>query len=36
MNALQFGRIAPAVAVGERDARIALAAIQEEVPIHAS
>ena len=35
MNALQFGRIAPAVAVGERDARIALATISEEVRVHA-
>ena len=27
MNALQFGRIAPAVAIGERDALLALASI---------
>lgn len=35
MNALQFGRIAPAVAIGERDARLALAGISEEVRAHA-
>jgi len=31
MNALQFGRIGPAVAIGERDARLAL----EEASVHA-
>jgi NTE family protein len=41
MNALQFGRIAPAVAIGERDARRALATLEAdpvpepEVPSHA-
>jgi hypothetical protein len=31
MNALQFGRIGPAIAVGERDTLAALAAIGAEV-----
>jgi NTE family protein len=36
-NALQFGRIGPAAAIGERDARIALAAIGlSEGPAHAA
>ncbi len=35
MNALQFGRIAPAVAIGERDANLALATISEEVSVNA-
>lgn len=34
MNALQFGRIAPAVAIGERDALLALASISE-ASVHA-
>ena len=33
MNALQFGRIAPAVAIGERDALLALASIPEEASV---
>ena len=37
MNALQFGRVGPAIAIGERDALAALAtigtpAVREEVP----
>jgi NTE family protein len=35
MNALQFGRIRRAVAIGERDAKLALDAISEETPVHA-
>lgn len=35
MNALQFGRIAPAVAIGERDALLALASISAEASVHA-
>ena len=35
MNALQFGRIAPAVAIGERDALLALASISEEALVRA-
>ena len=35
MNALQFGRIAPAVAIGERDARLAIASISEGAAAHA-
>ncbi len=35
MNALQFGRIGPAVAIGERDALLALASIPEEALVHA-
>jgi NTE family protein len=35
MNALQFGRIAPAVAIGERDAGLALDAIGEETAARA-
>lgn len=35
MNALQFGRIAPAIAIGERDAGLALDAIGEEVSVNA-
>lgn len=35
MNALQFGRIAPAVAIGERDALLALAAISEGALVRA-
>lgn len=30
MNALQFGRISPAVAIGERDTRLALAALEAQ------
>ncbi len=35
MNALQFGRIAPAVAIGERDALLALASISAEASVRA-
>ncbi len=35
MNALQFGRIGPAVAIGERDARLALATFSAEGSVHA-
>jgi NTE family protein len=35
MNALQFGRIAPAVAIGERDAMLALESISEGGSVHA-
>jgi len=35
MNALQFGRIAPAVAIGERDALLALASIAEGAAVRA-
>ncbi|HEX7197621.1 MAG TPA: hypothetical protein VF364_12410, partial [Candidatus Limnocylindria bacterium] len=35
MNALQFSRVADAIAIGERDARLALATIGEEVSVHA-
>ena len=35
MNALQFGRIAPAVAIGERDALLALASIPEAASVRA-
>ena len=35
MNALQFGRIAPAVAIGERDALMALASISAEASVRA-
>ena len=35
MNALQFGRIGPAVAIGERDALLALASISEEAAVRA-
>jgi NTE family protein len=35
MNALQFGRISPAVAIGERDAKLALDALSEDVSAHA-
>ncbi len=36
MNALQFGRIGPAIAIGERDARSALASIERPVRSEAS
>jgi len=40
MNALQFGRIGPAVAIGERDARLALVTIdaseRSEASVHAA
>ncbi|MEO6295449.1 MAG: patatin-like phospholipase family protein [Candidatus Limnocylindria bacterium] len=40
MNALQFGRIGPAVAIGERDARLALAIVdaseRSEASVHAA
>ncbi|MDQ4035265.1 MAG: patatin-like phospholipase family protein [Chloroflexota bacterium] len=35
MNALQFSRVSDAIAIGERDARLALATIGEEVSVHA-
>ncbi len=35
MNALQFSRISDAIAIGERDAGLALATIAEEVSVHA-
>jgi NTE family protein len=35
MNALQFSRISDAIAIGQRDARLALATIGEEVSVHA-
>ena len=35
MNALQFGRVSPAVAIGERDARLALAVVRGEAPARA-
>jgi NTE family protein len=35
MNALQFGRIGPAVAIGQRDALLALASISEEASLRA-
>jgi NTE family protein len=35
MNALQFSRISDAIAIGERDAGLALATIGEEVSVHA-
>ena len=35
MNALQFGRISRAVAIGERDAKLALDALSEETSVHA-
>jgi NTE family protein len=35
MNALQFGRISRAVAIGERDAKLALDALSEEISVHA-
>ena len=35
MNALQFGRVSPAVAIGERDARLALADVRGEAPARA-
>jgi hypothetical protein len=36
MNALQFGQIRQAAAIGERDARLALATIGDEVSSEAS
>lgn len=35
MNALQFSRVSDAIAIGERDAGLALATIAEEVSVHA-
>ena len=35
MNALQFSRVSDAIAIGERDARLALATIDAEVSVHA-
>jgi NTE family protein len=35
LNALQFSRVSDAIAIGERDARLALATIEPEVSVHA-
>ena len=40
MNALQFGRIGPAIAIGERDTRMAITSYgqpeRSEVSVHAA